>query len=59
MLTFETEAHGIAMVPHTLMMPEYHIKFLTGIPWVVLPAIAIAFLRPSSSQPAGVIATNG
>jgi hypothetical protein len=42
-------AHGIAMVPHALMLPEYHIKFLTDIPWVVLPAIAIAFLRPSSS----------
>ena len=43
-------AHGIAMVPHALMIPGYHIKFLTDIPWVVLPAIAIAFLRPSSSQ---------
>jgi hypothetical protein len=43
-------AHGIAMVPHALMTPEYHIKFLTDIPWVLLPAIAIAFLRPSSSQ---------
>ncbi len=32
------------------MMPEYHIKFLTDIPWVLLPAIAIAFLRPSASQ---------
>lgn len=47
-------AHGIAMVPHALMMPEYHIKFLTDIPWVLLPAIAIAVLRrsgASSSQP--------
>jgi len=42
--------HGIAMVPHASMMPEYHIKFLTDIPWVLLPAIAIAFLRPSASQ---------
>ena len=43
-------AHGVSMVPHALMSPEYHIKFLTDIPWVLLPAIAIAFLRPSPSQ---------
>ena len=43
-------AHGIAMVPHALLMPEYHIKVLTDIPWVVLPAIAIAFLRPRGSE---------
>ena len=43
-------AHGISMVPHALMAPEYHVKFLTDIPWVLLPAIAIALLRPSPSQ---------
>ena len=43
-------AHGVAMLPHALMMPQYHIKLLTDIPWVFLPVIAIAFLRPSSSQ---------
>ena len=43
-------AHGISMVPHALMSPEYHIKFVTDIPWVLLPAIAIASLRPSASQ---------
>jgi hypothetical protein len=39
-------AHGIAMVPHALMAPDYHIKFLTDIPWVFVPAIAIPLLRP-------------
>jgi len=39
-------AHGIAMIPHALMAPDYHIKFLTDIPWVFVPAIAIPLLRP-------------
>ena len=38
-------AHGIAMIPHALMTPDYHIKFLTDIPWVFVPAIAIPLLR--------------
>jgi hypothetical protein len=37
------------MVPHALMSPEYHVKFLTDIPWVFLPAIALWLLRPSSN----------
>ena len=41
-------AHGLAMLPHALMLPEYHIKLLTDIPWVLLPAMAIALLRPSA-----------
>ncbi|MDQ6828278.1 MAG: hypothetical protein M3081_05370 [Gemmatimonadota bacterium] len=40
-------AHAIAMVPHALASPEYHIKFLTDIPWVLLPVIVIPLLRPS------------
>lgn len=40
-------AHAISMVPHALASPEYHIKFLTDIPWVLLPAAAITLLRPS------------
>ena len=42
-------AHGIVMVPHALMKPEYHVKFFTDIPWVFIPAIALWLLRPSSS----------
>lgn len=41
-------AHGIAMLPHALMMPEYRIKLLTDIPWVLLPTMAILFLRPAN-----------
>jgi uncharacterized protein DUF6632 len=43
-------AHGISMVPHALMASEYHIKFLTDIPMVLLPAIALWLLRPSSTE---------
>ena len=43
-------AHGISMVPHALMAPEYQIKFLTDIPMVLLPAIALWLLRPSSKE---------
>jgi hypothetical protein len=42
-------AHGIVMVPHSLMAPEYHIKFLTDIPWVIIPVIAIPLLRRSAA----------
>ncbi|HTE47056.1 MAG TPA: DUF6632 domain-containing protein [Gemmatimonadaceae bacterium] len=38
-------AHGISMVPHALESPEYHIKFLTDIPWVLIPVVAITLLR--------------
>ena len=43
-------AHGISMIPHALMAPEYRIKFLTDIPWVMIPAIALLLLRPSSTK---------
>ena len=43
-------AHGLSMVPHALMTPEYHVKFLTDIPWVLLPAIALWLLRPSNTR---------
>ena len=39
-------AHGISMLPHALSSPEYHVKFLTDIPWVFVPAVAITMLRP-------------
>jgi len=40
-------AHGLSMIPHALMGPEYRMKLLTDIPWVFLPAIALVVLRPS------------
>ena len=40
-------AHAISMVPHAVASPDYHVKFLTDIPWVLLPAAAITVLRPS------------
>ena len=43
-------AHGLAMLPHALMAPEYRLKLLTDIPWVFLPAIALFVLRPSNPQ---------
>lgn len=43
-------AHGISMVPHALMAPDYRVKFLTDIPWVLLPAIALWLLRQSSNE---------
>jgi hypothetical protein len=43
-------AHGISMVPHALMAPDYRVKFLTDIPWVLLPAIALWLLHPSSKE---------
>jgi hypothetical protein len=43
-------AHGISMAPHALMTPEYQVKFLTDIPMVLLPAIALWTLRPSSGE---------
>ena len=47
-------AHGIAMIPHAVMAPDYHIKFLTDIPWVFIPAIAIPLLRPrEATAPSG------
>ena len=30
--------------------PEYRVKFFTDIPWVLLPAIALWLLRPSSNE---------
>lgn len=42
-------AHGISMVPHALMAPEYRLKFLTDIPWVLLPLIALWLMRPSAN----------
>ena len=43
-------AHGLAMIPHALMGPEYRMKLLTDIPWVFLPAIALVVLRPSLTE---------
>ena len=42
-------AHGISMVPHAIMTPEYHVKLFTDIPWVLLPAIVLWLMRPSSN----------
>jgi hypothetical protein len=39
-------AHGIVMIPHALMSPEYTIKLVTDIPWVFAPAVALVALRP-------------
>jgi hypothetical protein len=43
-------AHGIVMIPHALMAPEYTIKFVTDIPWVFLPAVALLALRPRARR---------
>jgi uncharacterized protein DUF6632 len=42
-------AHGLIMIPQASGMHEYHSKFMTDIPWVLILAGAIAFLRPSRS----------
>src|SRR5437868_2179416 len=38
-------AHGVSMIPHALMAPDYHIKFLTDIPMVIVPALAWLAVR--------------
>ncbi|MER9776936.1 DUF6632 domain-containing protein [Mesorhizobium sp. M0220] len=38
-------AHGLIMIPQALDMNMYHSKFMTDIPWVLLLAGAIGFLR--------------
>lgn len=38
-------AHGLIMVPQALDMNMYHTKFMTDIPWVLLVAGAITWLR--------------
>ena len=43
-------AHGLSMIPHALMAPEYRMKLVTDIPWVFLPAIALVMLRPSLTE---------
>ena len=45
-------AHGVVMIPHALMAPEYYVKFATDIPWVFLPAIAMLALRPWAKEAA-------
>jgi hypothetical protein len=40
-------AHGLIMMPQALHTHEYHLKFMTDIPWVLILAGAIALLRPS------------
>lgn len=40
-------AHVLVMVPQALRSPEYHSKFMTDIPWLLLLAGALALLRPS------------
>jgi len=40
-------AHGASMIPHALMTPDYHIKFFTDIPMVVVPALAWLAVRRS------------
>jgi hypothetical protein len=42
-------AHGLVMMPQAFGSHEYHAKFMTDIPWVLILAGAIAFLRPSRS----------
>lgn len=48
-------AHGLIMMPQAFYGHEYHGKFMTDIPWVLVLSAAIAFLRPSGpstdSQP--------
>ena len=41
-------AHGVSMIPHAMMTPDYHAKFFTDIPMVFLPALALWLLRPTS-----------
>ena len=43
-------AHGIVMIPHALMSPEYTVKFFTDIPWVFVPAVAMLALRPTGRR---------
>jgi hypothetical protein len=43
-------AHGVVMIPHALMAPEFMVKFATDIPMVFLPAIAWITLRPQSMK---------
>jgi hypothetical protein len=42
-------AHGLTMIPQASGMHEYHSKFMTDIPWVLILAGAIALFRPSRS----------
>ncbi|MBO0780640.1 MAG: hypothetical protein J2P37_17605 [Ktedonobacteraceae bacterium] len=43
-------AHGVLMVPMALMEGFYSSKFLTDIPFILILAIGLAFLRPSSVE---------
>ncbi len=38
-------AHGLIMIPQAFSEHMYHSKFATDIPWVLIPAAAIALLR--------------
>ncbi|WP_422877876.1 DUF6632 domain-containing protein [Ktedonosporobacter rubrisoli] len=42
--------HGLLMVPMALMDGSYSSKFLTDIPFLLILAIGIAFLRPRVSE---------
>ncbi|MEA2808518.1 MAG: hypothetical protein QOJ17_2659 [Rhodospirillaceae bacterium] len=42
-------AHGLVMIPQAFGSHEYHSKFMTDIPWVLILAGAIALLRPTRS----------
>jgi hypothetical protein len=42
------------MLPHAVMAPEYHVKFLTDIPMVLLPAFAWLAVRASFVAPKNV-----
>ncbi|MBO0793741.1 MAG: hypothetical protein J2P36_22700 [Ktedonobacteraceae bacterium] len=43
-------AHGLLMVPMALMDGSYSSKFLTDIPFILILAIGLAFLRPRVSE---------
>jgi hypothetical protein len=40
-------SHGLIMMPQAFGAHQYHSKFMTDIPWVLILAGAIAVLRPS------------
>jgi len=39
-------AHGLIMVPMAIQNPEYHLRFLTDIPFILLTAVGIYLWRP-------------
>lgn len=42
--------HGLVMVPMALMDATYHLRFLTDIPFILLIAIFLYWLRPTEEE---------